>query len=335
MNQQLATRIKIFNEDYLQATGRLVTNFVCPITLLDEPVELIKGHVVSQSLKNCSRVWVPQRKDVDGAFSSVESDLQGAIDVRGRTTDEIVTDKKLYQLANPKIEFQGKEVKHRIKAVKEQTNSETTESKSNSEVDLIAYLPKDEVKDANHIDVALVIERDDCAAAFVSALQAAHLTMFHLLGYYYVFSYSGNRLRTILNDYFAKAPNKKRERIALAKEMHRKLMRMSIPLVFPGDPIFSGTVADKKFLMIIDESGRDYAWGIIVRFKDDYFAVPLPVSDETAEQYDLMMTGSLEQLLVRPAHLDIENRRLKDVAVAAEISTLQFIENGSLPMDQP
>ena len=87
--------------------------------------------------------------------------------------------------------------------------------------------------------------------------------------------------------------------------------------------------------MIIDESGRDYAWGIIVRFKDDYFAVPLPVSDETAEQYDLMMTGSLEQLLVRPAHLDIENRRLKDVAVAAEISTLQFIENGSLPMDQP
>ncbi|HEY3290149.1 MAG TPA: hypothetical protein VGK87_08495, partial [Anaerolineae bacterium] len=80
------------NSDYSALTGKVVQNFVCPITLLDDPVsELCDGHVLNKSIKKAAKVAVIQRKDVDNHFGrTIEPDLVRFLNIPMSRPQELI-----------------------------------------------------------------------------------------------------------------------------------------------------------------------------------------------------------------------------------------------------
>jgi hypothetical protein len=315
MNDQLRRRVAEFNDDYFDERGKRPRNFVCPVTLLDEPTELIKGHVFSQSLPGCRRTWVPQRKDIDNVFSTVEADFHAAINARSVSIDEIMADKKLYKQIRPTFEFNGARVKggfHRMGR------------KKDNQVDFVAQLPIAEVGEKSSVTIDSIIERDDCAAAFICALQSAHLTMFELLGYSYVFSYSGQFLAGILNEYAQRTANDKASKIRVAESFHSTCMQMVVPLEATSEKLpFQGTLDDQKLLTVIDSIGRQYATGIVTRFASEFLIVLLPSGKDVCEKYMQSLLHPIDSIKFQIARIETHNRRIARVIPAPQTMTIQ------------
>ncbi len=316
MNNQLARRIGEFNKDYFENRGETPIHFVCPITLKDEQAELIKGHVFSQSIPRCTRTWVPQRKDVDNVFSAVESEFHAAINARTASIEEIISDKKLYKQIRPSFEFKGAPVKgafHR------------NGPRKNHPVDFVAHLPASEVGEKSSVTIDSIIERDDCAAAFICALQSAHLTMFELLGYSYVFSYPGQYLAGILNEYVRQSSSDKASKIRLAQAFHSAYAQMVVPLdKIPKNTPFEGTLNDKKLLTMVAPNGSQYATGIATRFDDEFLIVLLPSDKSKREQYAQTILEPMECLTFHVAQIETRNRRIATVLPSPELMTIHF-----------
>ena len=68
LNQRTINRLELHRADYAATTGKIFEHFFCPILFADEPVKLMRGHVVNEAYKGSSKEWVIQRKDVDGFF---------------------------------------------------------------------------------------------------------------------------------------------------------------------------------------------------------------------------------------------------------------------------
>ena len=303
----LQDRIALFNSDYEDLTGEQVSNFLCPIRRTDEPGELIKGHVISQTLENCSRVWVPQRGDVDGVFGSVEAEFHKHFAARIEDPIDLLTDKKAYKQVNPKIELKGVELRSYYDASQRVAGS-------NIEVPFIVEVPLKHVEDKNHVDVEIVIDRDDRAVAFLSALHSAHLTMFHLNGYTYALGPAGLFIADILNDYCTKAMSLSRtKRIELAKEYHASHEGMHVSLGNAGG--LKGTVDDKHFLSVWTENGICYAWGIIVRFNSDLIVVFMPIAPDTQVFYFDQLDGKFSQLNVKITRMIGSKLRINQIEV--------------------
>ena len=291
-SRSLRDRVAVFNRDYSNVMGSYPAHFVCPIRCTDEAGELIKGHVISRTLQNCSRIWVPQRGDVDGVFGTVAAEFQKNFVARIENPADLLADKKAYKQVRPKLELNG---------VKLQPYYDVSR-KADTEVPLVIPVPVEQAEGKDVLDIDVVIDRDDRAVALMAALHAAHLTMFYLNGYKYVFSVSGRFMADILNDYCTRAmPLSRADRVKLATEYCDSLRWMHAPLV--GAEGLEGTVEDRKFLVVSSENEAVYAWGIIVRFDTDRIAVFIPLSPETEDLYFDQLDGKSSQLYVRVARL--------------------------------
>ena len=69
-NSGLARRLESYRLDYEQVTGKPFEHFFCPILGVDEPAELIRGHVINRAFRDAPRAWVIQRSDVDNFYGS-------------------------------------------------------------------------------------------------------------------------------------------------------------------------------------------------------------------------------------------------------------------------
>lgn len=75
--------------DFKGFHGRDFRHFICPITLRDEPCELMDGHILNEAFVTARRMTVIQRKDVDNYFgSSIERDFTNHLNNEVATKEE-------------------------------------------------------------------------------------------------------------------------------------------------------------------------------------------------------------------------------------------------------
>lgn len=115
--------------------------------------------------------------------------------------------------------------------------------------------------------------------ALVSVLKAAHLTLFHLMGYKYAFSRGGSFLgKMLLGDLFSKTRQLNRaDTIEMAIHRFRPFHNM-VQVVNPGTTSLMGTVTDRRANAIMD-GNRVWAWQVFVRTGRHMYLVMVPTLD--------------------------------------------------------
>lgn len=132
-------------------------------------------------------------------------------------------------------------------------------------------------KDRN---LEIVFEADFRPCLTAAMLKAAHLTMFRMLGYSYVFSPTGDFVAHILRTFFQTFNGKaKPTEDEVAKHFFR-FPNMVHPFVCQNPDLFSGTAKDEKVFCCFSSKNKDFAIGVIISTGDAMFCVFLPTSND-------------------------------------------------------
>ena len=283
MDRELQLRLQHLKEDFQSVSGQTWKHFFCPILHSDEKAEISRGHVINKALPNSDRSWVPQRADVDNFFGShFEADFL-AIDKKiGRSPFTIFIDKDLRRLFNPKLLLNGEEVDNYLPQPSNVIPDEHLEVTiiDDGQSAPVVLKPTPSQRLAVHdgrfqIDVS----KDVPIQAFVSLLKAAHLTLFHLMGYNYALSPGGCFLgRQLLGELLLKTRKlNPTETVEIAVEHYRPFHNM-VRVSIPSTTSFKGTVTDRLANAIMD-GNRVWALQVFVRAGHDIGLVMIPTLD--------------------------------------------------------
>ena len=145
------------------------------------------------------------------------------------------------------------------------------------------------------------VEKDIRIAALVSLLKCAHLTLFHRLGYRYVFSSGGHHLgREVLGEFYLENHTLAKSDAIEAAESYFRPYASAVRPVLSASPDLRETLKDGQFLACV--SGAT-PWGIIVliQFSGQMHAVIVPtLSDaDTAALYWNFLKSPFPKIEVR------------------------------------
>ncbi len=290
MNEQGMRRLESHRADYANITGQPFQHFFCPILFVDEDVELTRGHVINKDFKGAPGIWAIQRTDVDNFFGGVfEGDfllLQRLAEKRGF---DLFFDKVLFRHVRPKIYFEGKELHYFLRFRKDRDKKVpsgflTLDIEHNGQ-EVQVCIRNDgltEAPPAQHWNFFGI--KDLRLAAFVSLLKAAHLSMFSMFGYRYVYSTAGKFIGQDLLGAFYNANRHIEDKLHIqenALAFFRPYRFMVAPLS-KGSTNLSGSITDRVFDLCAGST--QLSWGLIVYVKtsDLVAAVMLPMSDDPA-----------------------------------------------------
>lgn len=278
---ELSRRIEACREDYAKVSGQPFQHFYCPILGRDEATEMIRGHIVNDALKT-SGVWVPQRKDVDAFYgSAVEADLVAIIQDRGKNPFEIFFDRSLREKHRPKL-MCGSESwgyyfpKKSAPPVAGHSPLLVIDQNDNPVCNLALKVAPERLMDVKPGEIQLVVERDYRPPVLASMLKAAHLTMFHIMGYDHVFRSCGLFLADILKQFYIQNQGSHGVSEETIDRHFRRYENMISPLIVENDNWYQGTIKDRMFLALLTGRGEVFALGVIVRAGTDRFCVFLP-----------------------------------------------------------
>lgn len=285
MDQALTEKIAQLGADYATVASDPFDFFFCPILFRDDNVELCKAHVVNQAFRNTPPIWTVQRKDVDnfygGHFEAEFTTLQDLrdspeIDVFSR----VFVDKTLYKKLEPKILLGGESVDYFIRrgnTPKIFTPIEIEQDERTFPLGL--KMPPEAVEASTADDWDLEISKDVRMPALVSLIKAAHLTLFHMLGYSYALSAIGEFAgRQILGNFFQQNRDKERpEVLENAHSFFTEFVHIVRPVLDTGLNL-QGTVND-RFLMVCRKENGFWAQIVFVKTGRLLHAVMLPVWD--------------------------------------------------------
>ena len=196
MSLEFEHALLALRSDCERSVGSPFLNFYCPILFRDEEVPLCKAHIVNTAFPSSHRCWVVQRKDLDNFYGShFENDFVD-IQYRGKNfTESILADPYLSKNLSPKIRFGDKGIEHFVASGPVPANfTEAAVGGPSGPVRLgLKIHPDDAVTEIKN-DWSIVIEKDIRLPALVSILEAAHLTIFKMLGYSYALSAGGHLL---------------------------------------------------------------------------------------------------------------------------------------------
>lgn len=281
-DEQLQRRVEELRRDYAVEWGAPFNHFCCPILRTDEPVDLCKGHVINKAFGNCN-VWVPQRADIDNFYGSIaEAAFVDVVQGRGKTPLEKWLDPTLRKRHRPRLEFEGVELEHYFSNTPRQVAGQTPVQIVGASGAVVSNFVVKESPDTlmrlHGKDIQVVIERDYGPAVIASILKAAHLTLFHLLGYRYVFAPDGMFLSHILGEFFLAHRGTPRNQLDDATAKHfRQWSRMISPMIIQNASLLRGTVVDRRLLACVGGSEGIFAIGAIIQAgDDDAFCVFLP-----------------------------------------------------------
>lgn len=124
------------------------------------------------------------------------------------------------------------------------------------------------------------VEKDLGLPARASVLKAAHLTMFHLLGYRYALSAGGLFLgKTVLGDIFLKTQGMERSwTLDIAEDHFRQFSSMVRPFVALS-PDFCGTLTD-RLVHFFMRGQQVWACQVVVRTGDQRYAAIVPFLED-------------------------------------------------------
>lgn len=289
INEALAKRNEACRLDYASQRGRPFEHFFCPILARDEPVEICKGHVVPRRFKTSNK-WVPQRADVDAFFGTIaEADFLAVVRDRNKDPGTLLTSPSLRRQHRPRLECEGREIEYytTTSPVRGHTPVSFRGEDGASCCDLALKVSFDKVRALDGKKVEIVVERDYRPAVVASALKSAHLTMFSLFGYRYVFSPAGLHLGDILKTFFEVAHSKSRvDQIVELGSHFRGFEAMVRPLFITGNSVAQGTISDKWVLACMNAKNQAFAAGIVVKASEtDIFCVFVPGSEFAIDTY--------------------------------------------------
>lgn len=197
----MKSKLEMLRADYAQVKGQPSTHFYCPILFKDEDVLLCQAHIINKAFRNSPRAWTVQRSDVDNFYGcNSEADF---IAIQYRTENwspgEVITDKRLSSQFRPRIRVDDKQVEHfpaRNRIPEDYTQIEIENSGKSVQLGLKIH-PRDFTA-AIEQNWEIKVNKDVRVPALVSLIEAAHLTLFEMMGYRYALSAGG----TLLADRF-------------------------------------------------------------------------------------------------------------------------------------
>jgi hypothetical protein len=281
VDEQLRRRVDSLRDDFQAETGQPFRHFFCPLLHTDEDVELCKGHVIPDAFKTYG-AWVPQRADIDNFYgSATEADFQAVLQDRGKTPFEKWFDPTLRKRHRPHLEFGGRRLEHYFPRdrhhVQGQTRLHIVSSSGEAEGEVVIKAPPEEVKTLHGQELRVVVTRDCRPAVTASLLKAAHLTMFHLLGYSHALSPTGRYLASMLKEIFANHRDTPRSKLREPMADHfRNAACMITPMLIKDTSLMRGTVLDRRLLACVGATEGVFAIGVIVPAGTDTFCVFIP-----------------------------------------------------------
>ena len=207
MSAQVESRLEFMSADYESVTGSSFQHFFCPILYRDEDTEECRAHVVNRAFRESDRSWTVQRADVDSWYGTMFEDDFLAIERRNYPiAEDALTDRDLARRFRPRLTVDGDVVPHYVPhgPVPESHTSVEVEIQGRP-VQLGLKLSPNEFLASFSGKWEFQVEKDLRLPTVASVIKAAHLTMFHLLGYRYALSAGGFFLgKTVLGDIFLK-----------------------------------------------------------------------------------------------------------------------------------
>jgi hypothetical protein len=278
MKASLKSRLEELRADYAQTTGQPFTHFYCPMLFKDEHVPLCQAHIINRAFPDTTRHWTVQRSDVDSFYgSSFEADFIDILYKERGSPGRVLTDKTLSRRLRPRILADHEPVEYFI------ANDDVPEG----------FTPIEYHHDGQSVALGLKLGPEDLAAdrgleieiakdlripALVSLIKAAHLTLFHMLGYRYALSAGGYFVgRQILGEFFYKNYGRpKAEVLANAHPFFREFVHMVRP-VGSLDLDLQGTVTDTKLFICMGSGRSPWAWIVFIKTSRSLHGVMLPV----------------------------------------------------------
>lgn len=313
----IAERLKSQRVDFEKVCGSAFNHFYCPILYVDEPVPLCRAHIVNRAFDGAPRNWTVQRRDVDSHFGSrFEADFTLLAHKDRILRGDGFGDREVAKRLTTRVLAGKKEVPHFL-ATGPPVEGFTPLQLVDSGRLVYLKMPPEEVDRRLEENWSIETTTDLRVGAAVSLVKSAHLTLFSLLGYRYVFS-AGARLigRDLLGAIFKDTIKCTRQQ---ARERAKERLREWVHVVRPilSDMSKSkGTIVDRS--MLVAWTASDRPWAAIVKVpigEGASFGVLMPCCDGTDElvtYLDFLKNGQ-EEIRVKLAQLvdDQEGGRLE------------------------
>ena len=286
MSEEVEFRLKKHRQDFQDVTGKPFEHFFCPILGEDRVGELQKGHVVNQSLEDSAPDWVVQRKDVDSFYGThFEADFEKLQYKDKADIINILSNSELSRKFNPTIRVGGKSISHTPMEMPENALFIRVGIQQGDDKGSISLkMTPDQFKASLGETWSIKYDVDFRLVALVSLLKAAHLTMFRMLGYHYVFGCGGMLIgKGLLGKFFRDNQAKSMDRALLrsnAVSFFREFEHALRP--FASGPVnFEGTISDKKLLVAVRTSGNSiWAALVFVRAANLMSTILLPLMED-------------------------------------------------------
>jgi len=269
VNPELRQRLEVHRRDFERVTGRPFEHFYCPILGVDQEVALQRGHVINEAFENSTRVWVVQRRDVDGFFGShFEADFE-VLQHRDRlSVTEVLADPKLARKVRVKIlrsgapvpfTTRGGDLPHVFTPFQLVDPQGATSS-------LGLKMSTEEIAATAGEKWEYLVLKDARVSALVSLIKAAHLSAFHMLGYRYALGLPGRFIGTdILGRFYRENFDKPRKTVRDNAWAFFKEFQHMVRPVLAVDPGAKGTVTNRSVLVCHGTGGG--FWGMVVYVK--------------------------------------------------------------------
>jgi len=336
MSKALKAKLAHLGESYRDKTGQDFAHFFCPILFKDEETELCRAHVVNEALPGLPRPWTVQRKDVDGFYGSAFE--PGLVDVeklsQPRSAFDILNDRALSKRMSRRILLneQSVEFLHDRRGI---PNGFTRVSVDGKELDTpfgLRMHPIDVIASSSE-SWQLEYSVDLRIEMVVSVIKAAHLSLFHLLGYRYALMPSGRYVGgDILGKFFQQNRGKrKRDVLKNAHPFFREFRNMVRPLIACPFPC-EGTISDSNFLVCVGSSGCRWGLIVLVRTGAITHAAMMPLfetPDEISTYLDFMRNDNCS---IQASHCRFVNDRWE---ISKNTFPLTWPKTGVLYPDEP
>lgn len=290
MLKESPERLANLRADYESVVGEPFRHFFCPILYRDENVELCNAHIINKAFADSPKRMTIQRKDVDGWFGSMFEADWVVIEERGKhKLLDILTNKTLRQKLKPQFLRGGKPVDHYFSSSRDVPPEHTPIHLEGAGKPLRFVLKRDPSdilsNEDSHWEIS--IERDLRLPALVSLLKAAHLTLFDMLGYRYVYSPSGRYLGyDILGRFYLENRGRpKREVLVRAREHFNDYIGIVRPMLVA--PRVEGTVSDRMLALCMPRVTDIWGMIVFIRAGGVFHAVLVPTfsNPDTVDRY--------------------------------------------------
>ena len=279
MNKEMLEKVNSLRVDFRATTGAEFQHFYCPILYRDENVQLCKAHIINSALPKSARDWTAQRKDVDNFYGAAfESDFMAIKYKDNRTVADAMSDKDLSRLLKPKILADGEPVDYFYSSSNvPNDNVKIVLEHQGKASEFWLRISPNEMLAKHDVRWEIGVQKDIRIAAFVSLIKAAHLTLFHLLGYRYALSAGGHFVGyELLGRFFLANHDYSKQDCLQNAVFHFKewghLVRPILSVAFP----IEGTLSDKQMLICENLEGRYWAFVVFVRIMKTLHAIMLP-----------------------------------------------------------